>query len=193
MNLIFVPASGLKLFILVCSSALLFGCQDRSGSRGKAIRQESVSALVEEKTPLAKQDAPIFSLPDFEHLYPVEIVKPESKDVYEKYGIEFSGVCYACDLAEIRINPQAIEFINVCDDKDISRIPDFKYTIDEHELIAEKDGRVLTFTKIDPAPVYALDIKGKSFSFENKRIIKYYVPKKIIEKFKQHDCGDFQG
>lgn len=193
MNLFFVSASGLKLLFLICSSALLLGCQERSGSRRAVIRQESTSAPAEEKNPVAKQDAPILSLPDFEHLYPVEIVKPESRNVYEKYGIEFSGVCYACDLAEIRINPQAIELINVCDDKDIYRIPDFKYTIDERELVAENNGQVLIFTKVDKAPVYALEIKGKSFSFENKRIIKYYVPKKIIGKFKQHDCGDFQG
>lgn len=193
MNLFFVSVSGLKLCFLLGSSALLLGCQQPVASKEPATRQQSTSTPAEEKQPIAQPEAPVIAFADFEHLYPVEKLKPGSKNVYEKYGIEFSGVCYACDLAEIKINPQAIEFINVCDDKAITRIPGFKYTIEEHQLIAEKDGEVLTFTRVDAAPVYALEIKGKSFSFDNKRIIKYYVPKKIIGKFEQHDCGDFQG
>lgn len=192
MNLSFVSVPLLKFILLACSSTLLFGCKQQKENQA-ALQQKSAPAPVEEKRPALAQVDPFIALPDFEYLYPVELVNPKSKNIYEKYGIEFSGVCYACDLAEIRINPQEIDFINVCDNKDIARVTAFKYTIDEHRLIAEKEGQALIFTKIDAAPVYALEIIGAAFSFENKRIIKYYVPKKIIKRFKQHDCGDFQG
>lgn len=193
MSLSFVRASLLRSFFLAYGSTVLLSCGQQETGRQVIRQQESATAPAEKKKPVPEQEDRVVSLPDFEHLYPVEIVKPGSTDVYEKYGIGFSGVCYACDLAEIKINPAGMDFINVCDAKDIARVRGFKYEMDENRLLAEADGQVLVFTKVDAAPVYALEIRGKSFSFKNKRIMKYYVPRQIITKFKQHDCGDFQG
>ncbi|MBK8954118.1 MAG: hypothetical protein IPM34_00990 [Saprospiraceae bacterium] len=126
-------------------------------------------------------------------LMPLDIINRDSKNVFEKYGIEFSGYCYACDLAKIRVEDKQIQFINVCDAGDF-------FTLDrvdrvEHSMgfkVISKDYE-FTFTKIDKTPVYKLEIAGKEFSLENKRILKYFAEVESLKKFKVHDCGEFGG
>lgn len=57
-------------------------------------------------------------------LVPLTIVKEESKNVYEKFGIDFSGYCYACDAADLVLSNEQIQLINTCDPKVKKSIPD---------------------------------------------------------------------
>lgn len=193
MYLSFSCIHGAKIFGLISACLLGMGCQQSPMGGAIPVVQELKSRPVPAKQAVVKSKAAVISLADFEHLYPVVVLNPESRNVYGKYGIEFSGVCYACDLAVIKVTPQTIDFINVCDNMDVVRIKKHKYIIDENQLIVDTDMQAFRFIKVDEAPVYSLEILGKSPLFENKRIVTYYVPQAIIGKFEQHDCGDFEG
>jgi hypothetical protein len=126
-------------------------------------------------------------------LVPVELIDAESKNVYEKYGLEFAGNCYDCDLAAVSISKKYFDISNVCDEKNIYRIEHFTYEAIAGKLVIKAGKTEFVFTRIETAPVYALTIKGDSLSLKNKRFSKYYTQKKVLPKFKQHDCGDFEG
>jgi hypothetical protein len=132
-------------------------------------------------------------LGDFNHLSPVKILNPKSSNVYEKYGIEFEGNCYNCDLASIRINKKNFDLVNVCDKADYYRNEDFSYAVRSNGLTIKTGKNEFIFTRIDKAPVYELKILGDPISLKKKRISKFYTPAKELKKFKQHDCGEFDG
>ncbi|MFZ1784890.1 MAG: hypothetical protein WAU23_06770 [Ferruginibacter sp.] len=132
-------------------------------------------------------------LGDYSELIPLEIKDSVSKNVYEKYGIDFSGNCYSCDLAEIRINKKHIDLVNVCDENNIYRIEGFTYSTDDNNLKINTDKNEFLFTRIDNAPVYKLEIRGSKIDLKEKKIAIYFTQKKQLSKFKEHECGDFQG
>lgn len=132
-------------------------------------------------------------LEDFSELVPLTILDATSQDVYEKYGIEFSGNCYDCDLAKININKKYFDFINVCDDENVQRFKIISYSNDNKILKIKTEEHEFLLTKIEDTPIYKLTINGKELALENKRIAVYFTQSKIINKFKEHDCGDFQG
>ena len=132
-------------------------------------------------------------LSDFSKLYPIEIVDSTKQNPFEKFGIEFTGNCYSCDLTEIKINKKQIDFINVCEETEFLRLNNNSYTSTQNELKINTDDTTLIFEKIDNAPVYRLILEGKKLNFEKNRISEYYTFKKLLKKFTEHDCGDFQG
>lgn len=125
-------------------------------------------------------------------MLPLTVVDAKSKNVYTKYGLEFNGNCYACDLASIQFDEKHISLLNVCDaqQKMVFEITSSQKKGNDIEIIC-KNGRFI-FTRVDKAPVYELKLI-KITSKENFRIAKYYAPKELLKKFKQHDCGDFEG
>lgn len=127
------------------------------------------------------------------NLIPIDTVDSKSENIYKKYGIEFSGNCYACDLAEITITEQTLKLTNVCDVKLDREFEIIKITNAKSEIEIKTQQSDFTFTKIDKAPIYELKITGKEINAENLRISKYYTLKKLLKKFEQHDCGDFEG
>ena len=133
------------------------------------------------------------NLGDFGYLAPIEVINPQSRNAYEKYGIEFSGNCYTCDLAAISINKKSFDIINVCNKDDFYRDEKFSYRSSPNEFIVITDKNKFIFTKIDTAPVYELKILGEKISLKKKRISKFYTQQKELIKFKQHDCGEFDG
>lgn len=132
-------------------------------------------------------------LSEFSELVPLTIIDSTSQDVYEKYGIEFSGNCYDCDLAKIKINKKNFEFVNVCNDENVQRFEIIFYSNDNKNLKIKTKEHEFLLTKIDDAPIYRLTINGKELALENKRIAVYFTQSKKINKFKEHDCGDFEG
>lgn len=180
---------------------MIFSCIFIAGCNQKTSESENAKSM---KTPpdKAKSKEAGFesehkvqedNLADFNKLSPIEILNPESKDVYEKYGIEFSGNCYACDLAAIRINKKHFDLVNVCEQDDFYRTEKFNYEVQPDRLIIRTEKNELIFTKIEAAPVYELKIAGDKISLKNKRISKFYTPEIELIKFKQHDCGEFDG
>ena len=133
------------------------------------------------------------NLADFVHLSPIEIVNSKARNVYEKYGIELSGNCYSCDLAAISVNKKSFDIINVCDKDDFYRNEDFSYYPSPNEFVVDTKKNKFIFTKIDEAPVYELKIIGEKILLKGKRISKFYTQQKKLKKFKQHDCGNFDG
>ncbi|WP_035650250.1 hypothetical protein [Flavobacterium sp. ASV13] len=130
---------------------------------------------------------------DLDQLFPIDILNPKSKDVFKKYGIEFTGNCYACDLAIVSISEKRFKITNVCDDKTTQEfeITEFSGSDDLIEFKTKQNNFILT--KIDKAPVYELKITGDSIKIKNLRISKFYTTQKMLDKFEEHDCGDFQG
>ena len=133
------------------------------------------------------------NLADFAHLSPIEIVNPKAQDAYEKYGIEFSGNCYTCDLAAISVNKKYFDIINVCREEDFYRIENFTYYPSPSEFVVTTKTNKFVFIKINEAPVYELKIIGEKILLKGKRISRFYTQQEKLKKFKQHDCGEFDG
>ena len=121
------------------------------------------------------------------------MLNPKSRSAFEKYGVDFTGNCYNCDLAAIGINKKHFDIINVCDETDIYRNENFTYEVSKNQLTISTDKNKFIFAKIDDAPVYELKILGEKISLKKKAFSKFYTQQKRLKKFKQHDCGDFEG
>jgi len=88
---------------------------------------------------------------------------------------------------------KTIKLTNVCDGK-ITQVFEIVKIIHTKNGIEVKTAQNdFVFTEIDKAPIYELKVTGKDIKAENLRISKYYTLKKLLKKFEQHDCGDFQG
>ena len=126
-------------------------------------------------------------------LVPIEIVDSSSQDVYKKYGISTSGMCYECDLAIIYIANGKIRFSNICDSTNFR----------SYDIISlERNGQtsefrfiddVLELEKINTSPVYRLRLKNVWKPGVRLKMKEYYSSEADIKKFEIHDCGDFGG
>lgn len=180
---------------LIVFFCILASC-DQKTSEAKKIKDTKISRDTSEVRSAdsgSKNTAQIDNLGDFGLLTPIEVLDPKSLNVYEKYGIEFDGNCYTCDLAIMRINKKHFDIVNVCDKDDFYRNETFVYEVHPNELRIKTDKNEFIFTKIETAPVYELRIVGDKISLKKKRISKFYTQEKELKKFKQHDCGEFDG
>lgn len=132
-------------------------------------------------------------LANFSHLVPVKVVHPNSKNVYEKFGIDFDGNCYTCDLAVIQFNMKYFDLVNVCDAKDVYRTEKFSYDLLPDGIRIKTEKGELLLSRVGVGPVYELKVTGGGGALKNKKLVKYYTPKAELKKFKQHDCGEFDG
>ncbi|KPE49617.1 hypothetical protein [Chryseobacterium indologenes] len=130
---------------------------------------------------------------DFSALVPIDVLNSKSTNVYEKYGIEFSGNCYSCDLAGLSVTKNKMVWTNVCDEKDIFEITDFSFFNEGNKTILKTPERIYILTPIDKAPVYELVVEGRKLELNNKRVSRYFTTQKAMPLFKEHDCGDFEG
>ncbi|MGG5576828.1 hypothetical protein ACPDHL_05715 [Myroides sp. C15-4] len=128
-----------------------------------------------------------------ELLIPMEIVEPSAKAVTTKYGLEFGGNCYACDVANLLIDGEMITLMNACDlNSQIS------YTI---ESVEEKDKQIsirtqthtFVFEQVEDYPVYSLKVIGEEIDESMFREASFYTVRSLLETFEIHDCGDFEG
>jgi hypothetical protein len=140
-----------------------------------------------------RRQLPPDNLGEFNQLVPVALLNAKSKKITEKYGIEFQGNCYNCDLASFHLNKKRLEWVNVCNPSD--RWIDESYTykpMPDGILITVKHTE-FRFTKVESVPVYELKVSGDKLTLKNKRFSKFYTTKEQLRKFKQHDCGEFDG
>ncbi|MNJ93747.1 hypothetical protein D3C87_114330 [compost metagenome] len=182
----------IKTIFLLCI-ALLFSCQQKNEAKKTAIAVSTSTSIDTLQKKEAMKSTSNDDLALFNQLYPIDILQPESKNSFKKYGIEFSGICYACDLAEIKINKKQLHLVNVCDSNEIYQIKDFTYNVRDSSLTIKTKNNEFSFKKIEKEPIFELQIKGDSLLLKNKRIAKYYTQKSLIDQFEVHDCGDFQG
>ena len=174
--------------------ALLASCSPSAEKKveknvSKSAKADSVSLSEPEKKEAPKPEIPS----EFSSLVPIDVLESKSKNVFEKYGIEFSGNCYSCDLASLSIVKNTITWTNICDEKDTFEIHDFTFSIDGQKTIIKTPERTYILTQIDKAPVYELIVEGQKLELNNKRVSRYFTTKKALPLFKEHDCGDFEG
>lgn len=174
--------------------ALLASCspstENKENKTDAAVAKvDTVSKVIPKKDTVSKAEMP----GDFSALVPIDVLNTKSKDAYEKYGVEFSGNCYSCDLASLSVTKNKIVWTNVCDEKDTFEINDFSFSDEGNKSILKTSERTYILTKIDEAPVYELVIEGQKLELKNKRVAKYFTTKKALPLFKEHDCGDFEG
>ncbi|NGF75356.1 hypothetical protein G5B10_05655 [Fluviicola sp. SGL-29] len=182
-----IPSMNMHCPYFLLIALALTGCREAIPNRADDSQVENTAVITETPEEIA------VDLSDYEQLIPIEIVDTTARNSYEKYGIEFSGNCYACDLARIELSQQRLTFINVCDDNDRYEINDISCAAVGKEMRIRADAYAFTLIKIDDAPVYELSITGKNLKLDNKRIATFYTPAKKLHLFKEHDCGDFQG
>lgn len=174
--------------------ALLASCspatEKKADSTGvMAIKSDTVAKLTAAKNTISQVEVPV----DFSTLVPIDILDIKSKDVYEKYGIEFSGNCYSCDLASLSVTRNKIVWTNVCDEKDAFEVSNFTIYSEGNKTILKTPDRTYILIQIEKAPVYELVVEGQKLELNNKRVAKYFTTKKALPLFKEHDCGDFEG
>lgn len=174
-------------------SLAIFSCKSENKETEKQITVTEQITQPKAEKPTDKKEIQDIDLSEYSKLAPIELKESKSKNVFKKYGIEFSGNCYSCDLATFKINKKNFDIVNICDENDFERFKDFKY---------EKSGNILKiiisettfiFTKVENEPIYQLTFEGKKPDLKNKRISEFYTPENLIEKFEEHDCGDFEG
>lgn len=152
-------------------------------------KTDLISTLDSKKNSKLKSELPS----DFSELIPIDLLNNKSTNVYEKYGIEFSGNCYSCDLASLSITKDKMIWTNVCDKNDTFKIDDFSFSNEENKTIVKTSERTYIIIQIDKAPVYELTVEGKKLELDNKRVSRYFTTQKALLLFKEHDCGDFEG
>jgi len=177
-------------FCILFIFCFVIGCNQQSQEEQSA-KRDAMAASIAGNQP--QETTKPEDLGDYADLVPIEIINAKSKNVFEKYGLEFAGNCYDCDLASIRINKKYFDIFNVCDTKDLYRTDQFTCQFFTNKLVVKTGNREFVFTTIETVPVYELRIAGDSLSLKNKRLSKFYTQKKLLVKFKQHDCGDFEG
>lgn len=173
---------------------LLASCSPATDKKVNKVDSVSAKATHISKPAPVKNTMPETEIPgDFSTLVPIDVLNSKSTNVYEKYGIEFSGNCYSCDLTSLSITKKEIRWANVCDEKDIFEIHDFSYSIEGNKTIFKTPERTYILTKIDKAPVYELVIEGQRLEMKGKRISTYFTTPIALELFTEHDCGNFEG
>jgi hypothetical protein len=190
----------IKYFVLIAFLFLVWSCDEKKSEvePDKVVIEESETVKVPQdssniltnKSTLSPQNNLVL-----DSLTPVELLNKYSENVYEKYGLEFSGNCYACDLAEVKINAQSITIFNTCDHKNRVDLKILNTEISENNLKIETQKVIFTFLKIsnkENEALYHLQLDG-SFLKKNLRLGEFYIFTKSLPKFDVHDCGDFQG
>jgi len=129
-------------------------------------------------------------------LFAMEIMQEGSKDPYKKYGYDFSGHCYGCDVADILISDGIIYLINF--EPRLKQQHDYTTIINDGDKIIIPSKNVkFTFEKINDAPIYKLTVDGtlkeSKLEYLKLRMGTYYTTRQALSKFEVRDCGDFDG
>lgn len=177
----------------IALSLLIFSCKSENKKTEKQITATEQITQPKTEKPADKKEIQDIDFSEYSKLAPIELKESKSKNVFKKYGTEFSGNCYACDLAVFKINKKNFDIVNVCDENDYQRFKDFKYEKSGNILKITTSETTFIFTKVENEPIYQLTFEGKKPDLKNKKISEFYTPETLIEKFEEHDCGDFQG
>lgn len=183
-----------KIFICAIFTTLAFSCSkdNKETIENPATNSDNKTELKAVEKPTSKEE-PTINLSEYSKLTPIEIKDSKQKDVFKKYGIEFGGVCYSCDLAIFKINKESFDIVELCDEKNTYSYKDFSYEKTGNSLKIKTPKSTFIFIKVQNEPIYQLKIEGQKPEFKNMRISEFYTQESLLEKFEEHDCGDFQG
>lgn len=181
----------IRLFYLVILSLWISSCKPENKKDRK--QQTATEKMSLSKTSKPEKPVQDIDLSQYSKLVPVELKDSNNADIFKKYGVEFSGNCYSCDLIVFKINKKNFDIMNVCDENDFERFKKFNYDSSGNILKITTAETTFIFTKVEKEPVYELKIGGKQPDLKNKRISKFYTQENLINKFEEHDCGDFEG
>ena len=182
----------LKLIILLVTS-LFLGCYQKPKNKEVEKNDTTETIKTDSTESIVKTDNNVIKIEQLKQLIPIDTVNSKSKNVYEKFGLEFQGNCYDCDLAALSIAEKTIKLTNVCDEKQNQVLEVLEIKNTNNEVIIKTKQFNFIFSEIDKVPIYELKITGNTINFEGLRISRYYTLKKLLKKFKEHDCGDFEG
>ena len=176
-----------KALMLICLVAGMVGCKQDKTTEDKI--NETAKTEVGVTLPKSEKVDQLLS----EMLVPMEISEADDKEVTDKYGVDFNGTCYACDVAEIIIDGEMINLMNACDVQTqisykITKIEEKDKTITVHTPLNE-----FIFERVDEYPMYQLTVKGQAIDKEHFRTAGFYTLKSKLETFTVHDCGEFEG
>ena len=176
-----------RALMLIWIVAITMSCKQNNTAEEKAVEQIGAETIV--SVPESEKVKQLQS----ELLVPMEISDKEAKEVTKKYGLEFGGSCYACDVANIIIDGEMINLMNACDlqtqiSYKITKIEEKDKMITIHTPLNE-----FVFERVDDYPVYQLTVKGQVIDQELYRPAAFYTLKSLLESFDVHDCGDFEG
>jgi len=181
-----------KFLFCVILMTLIFSC-NKETIENQTTNSEEKSELKTPQESVSEKVEPTADLSEYGKLAPIEIKDANQKDVFKKYGIEFSGNCYACDLAIFKLNKKNFDIVELCDEKNFHRYDDFSYEKTDNSIKIITPESTFIFTKVENEPIYQLKIEGQKPEFKNMRISEFYTQESLIEKFEEHDCGDFEG
>ncbi|WP_158961374.1 hypothetical protein [Myroides fluvii] len=177
-----------KLVILAIVGLFALGCKQNT-------TQEPPVQQATTKEEVAKAFATTAALKKIssELLVPMEIVEPAAKEVTAKYGLEFGGNCYACDVVNILIDGEMITLMNACD-----LHSQVSYTIESVEekgkqISIRTQSHTFVFEQVEEYPVYSLKVQGDEIDESMFREASFYTLRSLLETFEVHDCGDFEG
>lgn len=128
-----------------------------------------------------------------ELMVPLEVVEEGSTIATERYGLDFAGNCYTCDVSNLLIDGEMITLMNACD---LENQLSFKVTG------IEENGKTITvktpvnefiFEQIDEVPVYKVTVTGQVIDTEFFRVGTFYTTHSKLKTFSIHDCGEFDG
>ncbi len=126
-------------------------------------------------------------------LIALALLNKNSTDLFEKYGLEFEGNCYACDLAEIRIDKNVLTLLNTCDHHTQENLRIISQQYADNQMSFETDNGTFIFKKENTLPLYSLRVNGRSSKSKDLRIGQWFTFKHLLPRFNVHDCGDFEG
>lgn len=180
--------------LLIIATFIFVGCKQNTN---KEVEIDKIDTSTTSKKTIQKPTRNVanetIEIEQLNQLIPIDTIDSKSKDVYKKYGLDLGGNCYSCDLAELIITKKTIKLINVCDENLYQFFDIIELENIDNVIEIKTNTNNFIFTEIDKAPIYQLEITGNEINANNLRLSKYYTLKKILKKFKQHDCGDFQG
>lgn len=110
------------------------------------------------------KEEPTINLSEYSKLTPIEIKDSKQKDVFKKYGIEFGGVCYSCDLAIFKINKKSFDIVELCNEKNVNSYKDFSYEKKGNSLKIKTPESTFIFTQVENEPIYRKKLKVKNLN-----------------------------
>ena len=177
-----------KLLTLAFVCMFALGCKQNTQQEApaqQATTKEEVAKAFESTAALKKISS--------ELLVPMELLEPSSKEVTTKYGLEFGGNCYACDVVNILIDGEMITLMNACD-----LHSQVSYTIEsveekEKQINIKTKAHTFVFEQVEEYPIYSLKVIGEEIDETVFREASFYTLRSLLETFEVHDCGDFEG
>jgi len=126
-------------------------------------------------------------------LTPLEVVNARSAKPFERYGIDWDGHCYSCNVAELQVMDSVLWLRNVCDSNLKQPLRLLSLQHNGAQVILRCREAVLVLEKMNEAPVYRLTQPVPLRVSEKLQLRSFYTDKSRITRFAVHDCGDFDG